>query len=586
MEGWMGKILWVDLSKQSFQIKPLDKNIIRDFIGGRGSGVKILYDHLKKGTDPFSEKNLLIFATGPLTGTPVPMSGRFSAITLSPLTKTILDSNCGGNFGLQLKHAGFDMLVIEGKAKKIIYLAITPDNIKFENAEDLKGKTTIETRNIIEKKEKKKGSVVTIGPAGENKVRFASAENDGRFLGRGGIGAVMGSKNLKAIYAKGDKKIKVADPKSLEFFIYESRKWLKANPITSTGLPKFGTAVLMNIVHEAGILPINNFKSNQFASASDLSGEEVTEKLFIKKRACYRCPVACGRITKTSSKQGEGPEFETLWSLGALLGINDISWVAETGYLCNELGLDTISAGSTIACAMEMEEKGFISVGLKFGKKENIHKVLKDIAFRENIGNEMAEGSLLFSRKFGTGNESISVKGLELPAYDPRSAHGMALAYVTSNRGGCHLRAYMIAPELLGIPKKIDRFSDNGKAGLVAVMQDSAAASDSLIICRFASFAISDEYFSRLLSAVTGEDISTMNFRLIGERIFNLERLFNLREGFSFKDDNLPSRLILENLNKKRKINIDKMLNEYYRFRGWDDNGVPTSKKLEMLGLK
>lgn len=591
MNGWTGKVLRINLSDRKISVFEPDQDRYLKFLGGRGLGASFLWEEVGPGVEPLSLENKLIFMTGPLTGTKVPTSGRFSVSSKSPLTGTVFDSNSGGIWGVRLKKAGYDGLIIEGKSEKTVYVVINEQEVIIREAQKIWGMNIPETTDAITSAEGTGYSVACIGPAGENLVRISSIMNDRtRALGRGGLGAVMGSKNLKAIAVKGAMPLKAADEDKLNFILYETDKWIKANPITSKGLPEFGTPVLVNLFNECGIFPSYNFRESQFDGAENISGETISETIFQKKSGCYGCPVKCTRVTRTARDEGEGPEYESLWALGPQCGINDLEVIAEANYLCNRLGLDTISTGVTIGCAMEMAEKRLIDADLKFGDVTKLNNLIEDIAYRRDLGHELAEGSRNFAAKFGGEMYAMQVKGLELPAYDPRGVQGMGLGFATSNRGGCHLRAYMVGPEILGVPKMVDRFATHGKAGLTIFYQNINAAMDSLIICRFIGLAVSEEYFARLLAAVTGGSYQPQDLHVIGERIWNMERLYNIREGFTQADDTLPERLLSEPVksgpSKGYVVDLDPMLKDYYRFRGWDAKGLPTSRKLSELGLE
>jgi len=587
MYGWMGKILEIDLTQRTATVFPLDEEMARLFLGGRGLGARLLWDLVGPGVEPLSPENALIFATGPLTASGFQTSGRFSVSTKSPLTGTVLDCNAGGFWGMRLKRAGYDALIVKGQADSPIYLEITPEGVKFKDASHLWGKTVSQTTEALSGKG---CNVLCIGPAGENLVRFATIMNDGtRALGRGGPGAVMGSKRLKAIVVKGEERISVHNPELFQFIRYEAAKLLKANPVTSQGLPQFGTAVLVNVLNTAGAFPSRNFQRSQFEGAEAISGEAIADTILVKNKACWACPIACARVTKTKRAQGEGPEYETVWALGANCGIDDLEAITEANYLCNDLGLDTISAGGTIACAMEMAERGIIESDLRFGRAELLAPTLVDIAYRRGLGDELAEGSLRFASKYGVPELSMSVKGLELPAYDPRGMQGQGLLFATSNRGACHMRGNMVGPEVLGLPKLIDRFQYQGKAVFVILHQNMAAVLDSLVVCKFVNLAVPDEYFARALTAVTGIEYSTSELHQVGERIWNLERLYNVREGFTKADDTLPPRLLEEPVpegpSKGYVVHLEPMLEEYYQARGWNELGIPTQETLKRLGL-
>ncbi len=589
MNGWNGKILEIDLRALTFKSYPLDTEMAHQFIGGRGLGARLLWELVGPEVDPLSADNVLIFTNGPLTGTGYQTSNRFSVSTKSPLTGTILDANSGGFWGMQFKKTGYDVMIVRGKAEKPVWIEIKEDEVVFHDARELWGLGVFAVTQKLGQDNNKR-NVLCIGPAGENLSFIASIMNDReRSLARGGTGAVMGSKNLKAIVVEGKHRPEIEDKERFKFLLYETRKLLAASPLTSQALPEFGTVVLMNIMNNVGALATRNHQQTQFEGAEAISGEELTEKYLVKNTACWACPIGCTRFSKTDKVEGEGPEFETTWAFGAQCGVDDLAAIIEVNSLCNDLGLDTISAGSTIACAMEMSEKGYLDSDLRFGRADLLARCVEEMAYRHGLGAELADGSLRLATKYGHPELSMSVKGMEMPAYDPRGLQGQGLLYATSNRGGCHMRGNMIGLEVLGIPKLIDRFQVQGKSSFVILHQNSNAAIDSLVICKFTNMGVADEYFARVLSAVTGIHYATGDMIKAGERVWNLERLYNLREGFTAKDDSLPPRLLteapLEGPSKGWVSHLEPMLNEYYRTRGWDEHGVPTPRKLTELGL-
>lgn len=589
--GWFGKALRVNLSSGVITDEDIEQKILAAWIGGRGLGTWIVAREVPPRCNPLGVENKLVFSAGPLAGVRVPGTGRFSASARSPLTGTILDSNAGGTWGVRFKKCGYDALIIEGESPEPVYLEVVGGRAVLRDAGELWGADVIETNHKLKNKLGKDVSIACIGPAGENLVKFASIMNDGnRALGRGGLGAVMGAKRLKAIAVQGNKNVAVANEEKLDFMVYEASKWIKANPITSQGLPEFGTPVLVNLFNELGVFPARNFQVSQFPDVIKISGEAIAETILAGRKGCYGCPVQCTRLIKTKLGTIEGPEYESVWALGPECGVGDIEAIAEANHLCNRLGLDTISTGVTIGCAMELEEKGLLKTGLKFGDAAGLLRAIKQISKREGIGDPLAEGSHRLAEKCGGGQYAMQVKGMELPAYDPRGLQGMGLGFATSNRGGCHLRAYMVGPEALGVPKMVDRFSTGGKAGLTITQQNINAAIDSLIVCRFINLAVSEEYFARILSAVTGVDYQPQDLHLAGERIWNLERLYNLRAGLDSSFDSLPQRLLEEPIpdgpSRGRTVELKPMLAEYYRFRGWDESGVPLPKKIIELGLE
>ncbi len=590
MQGWNGKILDINLTNGDIKSIPLDMDMARLFLGGRGLGARLLWDLVGPEVEPLSPENVLIFTTGPITATGSQTSNRFNVSSKSPLTDTILHANSGGWWGMQFKRTGYDVLIVRGKANTPVMIEITPEGTVLKDASHLWGKGVFETTEVLGQSRNKR-NVLCIGPAGENLVRIAAIMNDKeRALARGGPGAVMGSKNLKAIVVEGFEKNKPADPDQFKFMLYETGKLLKASPLTSQGLPEFGTAVVMNVINEIGALPTRNFQQSQFEHADKISGEEITDTILVKNQACWACPITCTRITKTKSdNEGEGPEFESAWAFGAHCGIADLDTITEANYLCNDLGFDTISMGNTIGCAMELAEKGLIADSLGFGQADKLLDLIRDTAYRQGLGDEMAEGSYRMAEKYGAPELSMSVKKLEMPAYDPRGMQGQGLVFATGNRGACHETGNMLGPEVLAIPRLIDRFATQGKAGIVSFHQDSAAVIDSLVYCKFASLAVGEEFFARTLSAVTGEQFTADDLMMVGERVWTLERLYNLREGFTKEDDTLPDRLLNEPVpdgpSEGVTVKLAPMLEEYYAFRGWDENGIPKPEKLRELSL-
>ncbi len=590
MEGWAGKILDINLSNRTINTIPLDLEMARLFLGGRGLGARLLWDLVGPEVEPLAPENALIFATGPITATASQTSNRFNVSTKSPLTGAILHSNSGGWWGMQFKRTGYDALIVRGKAETPVMIEITPDGVELKDAKRLWGKGVFETAETLGQSRNKR-NVLCIGPAGENMARIAAIMNDKeRALARGGAGAVMGSKNLKAIVVEGKEKNQPANKEQFKFMLYETGKLLKASPLTSQALPEFGTAVVMNVVNEIGALPTRNFQQTQFEHANKISGEAITNDILVKNQACWACPITCTRITKTKSgKEGEGPEYESAWAFGAQCGIGDLDAITEANYLCNDMGMDTISMGNTIGCAMELAEKGLIAADLGFGQADKLLTLIHDTAHRNKIGDELAEGSYRMAAKYGAPELSMSVKKLEMAAYDPRGMQGQGLVYATSSRGACHENGNMLGPEVLALPRLIDRFATQGKAGIVSVHQNSAAVIDSLVYCKFANMAVAEEFFARVLSAVTGELFTADDLMMVGERIWNLERLYNLREGFTKEDDTLPDRLlneaVAEGPSKGFTVKLDPMLEEYYAFRGWDKSGIPKQKKLKELSL-
>lgn len=599
MYGWVGKVLRVNLSNGKITTESLCPELARKFIGARGLGSKILSDEIDPKVDPLSPANKLLFVTGPLTGTFAPSAGRYNVVTKGPLTGTIAASNSGGYFGPELKYAGYDAVIVEGRAPRPVYLWINNDRVELRSAEHLWGKVVSETTDALLAETDPEAKVACIGPAGENLVLFAGVVNDKhRAAGRTGVGAVMGSKNLKAVVVRGTGGVKVADKEAFREAVLTARTKLMTHPVTSEGLPTYGTNILINILNQVGGLPTRNFRTGYFETADKISGETHTATRLVRKKACFACTIACGRVTAVPSGPfagaGEGPEYEATWALGSQCGIDNFDAICKANFLCNELGLDPITMGSTIACAMDLYENGILdeaTVGLplNFGNAEAIVKLTEDTGYKRGFGAELALGSYRLAEKYGHPEFSMSVKKQEMPAYDGRVLQGMGLEYATSNRGGCHVRGYLTSPEVLGIPEKLDPDSTADKPAWLKTFQDLTAALDSSGICLFTTFAIGAPEIAAMLSAATGIEYSAEDFLTCGDRIWNLERLFNLAAGLTAADDTLPPRLLNEPVESgpaKGKVSkLPEMLPKYYEVRGWTAEGVPTTEKLVSLGL-
>ena len=593
MSGYCGKFLRIDLTAGSVKVEPLDLALAKKFIGGRGLGTYYIKTEVPAGADALSDDNKIVIVTGPLTGSKAAASGRHMVVTKSPLSGTIASSNSGGFWGVELKKAGFDFIILEGKSSRPCYISIKDDKVEIKDGRKVWGKLVSETTDILlEGEADAMGRVLTIGPAGEKQSLIASIMNDKyRAAGRSGVGAVMGSKNLKAIFVRGTGKIDSAGAGKSDAIFKSVQKKIKENDVTSTGLPTYGTAILVNVINESGIYPTNNFQKSYFETADKVSGESLAEKYLVKNTACYGCPIACGRICA----DGEGPEYETLWAYSANCGIDDFPAVIKANNICNEYGIDTISAGATIACAMELFEKGLISSDeidgpdLRFGSAEAIVEWTRKMGALEGFGAKLAQGSYRLAESYGEAELSMSVKKLEMPAYDPRGVQGQGLGFATSNRGGCHVRGYLISPEILGVPESLDRFSIEGKAVWVKAFQDLTAVIDSLGLCLFTSFAIGADDYKDLFNTVVGEDFSTDDIMKAGERIWNLERVYNLGVGVGPEQDTLPRRLLEEGISdgpsKGHVHRLSELLPQYYKERGWSSEGIPTEAKLGELGI-
>jgi len=588
------------------------------YIGSRGLGTKYLVEEVDATVDPLSADNKIIWATGPLTGTMASTGGRYTVITKGPLTGAVACSNSGGYWGAEFKMAGWDMVIFEGKSAKPVYLYVNDDVAELRDAAHLWGKSVWETEELI-----KKGlqdpltRVSSIGKAGENGVLFAAVVNDlHRAAGRSGVGAVMGSKNLKAIAVRGTKGVgNIKDPKAFMAATKAAKKVLADNGVTGTGLPAMGTQVLMSVINEVGALPTRNHQDNQFEGAMDIGAEAMAKpratdgkKHLVTNQACFGCTIACGRISKMDEGHftienkpqyrgaNGGLEYEAAWALGAANGVNDLECLQYANLLCNEEGIDPISFGATVGAVMELYGMGVLTkeqIGIEapFGSARALAFLAEETVNGRGFGKEIGQGSKRLTAKYGHPELSMSSKGQEFPAYDARAIQGIGLAYATSNRGGCHLRGYTIASEVLGIPIKTDPAESQGKPELVKAFQDATAAFDSAGVCIFTTFAWGLQDLSPQISAACGDQYTIEELAKIGERIWNMEREFNNRAGFTKADDSLPPRLTsVEGACKtgpmKGKFNeLATMLPLYYEARGWDSEGRPTAATKERLSL-
>ena len=591
-----GKLLRINLSTGEIKEEALDLELAKKFIGGRGLGTKMLLDEGIAEVDPLSEQNKLIYITGPMTGAAVPTGGRYMVVTKSPLTSMIASSNSGGQWGGKLKYAGWDAIIVEGKSDSPVYINIEDEKVEIKSAEEFWGKKSEEVDDQL-KQIYPKCSVLNIGPAGERQSLMAAIMNDkDRAAGRSGVGAVMGSKNLKAITVTASKTVmEPFDSEALKAATKDANAKIKENGVTGSGLPTYGTAVLVNIINNVGSLPTNNWQKSYDENADMFSGESMKDEILEKQGFCHRCPIGCGRVIRLNDKIVGGPEYEPLWAYGSNCGVTDLKAIAEANYWCNEYGLDAISAPCTIAAAMELYQKGYIKdedcdgIPLKWGSSEAIVEWTKRMgACETKLGKLMAEGSYRLCEYYGVPEISMSVKKQEMPAYDARGIQGIGITYATSNRGGCHVRGYLISPEILGLPEQLDRLGIDNKAVWAKIFQDLTAVIDSMGMCLFTSFALGAPEYAALLNAGTGTDYDAAALLEVGERIYNIERMFNKAAGMKPEDDRLPKRLTEEPISNgpsKGEISkIDITLPQYYEARGWE-NAFPTEETLKRLGL-
>ena len=576
--GWTGRFLYIDLKDRSARVLKTPEALCRGFIGGRGFGVALLKDFIE--LDPFDPEMPLIFSAGPLVGTPVPTAGRGSLLSRSPLTGTVFDCSVGGRFATELKRAGYDMLVLQGASEDWVFVDINDSEVSFHEASSLKGLTTEEVFQGLSQG----GAIMAIGPAGENLVRYASVLFDGHYAaGRGGLGAVMGSKRLKAVRIRGTGSVKVASEEKLQRAREDIMRLLRASPVVfgEFGLSEFGTSALVDLVHARRIEPTANFRRSYFEHSSSYSGYRLREIFRPKKTGCRACPILCKKKTPEGRPL---PEFETVSHFGALNENPDPNCILRANQLCNAYGLDTISTAATLACYAELRGRPLSS--------EETEELITGIALRQGTGDLLAEGSRRFCEEMGRPELSMTVKGLELPAYDPRGVYAMALAYATSNRGACHLRAYPISYEILRKPVGVDRFVFEGKASMVKLSEDTLAVVDSLTACKFAFFGATLEEFALAYEAITGIRTSQEDLLSVGEKIYLLERFLNQKVGFSKKDDTLPERFFRQEGYRDSRIRIgpidrdafEEALMRYYRLRGYTEDGL-LSKETEQALL-
>jgi aldehyde:ferredoxin oxidoreductase len=614
--SWAGKILRVNLTTGTVASEPTNMEWAHAYLGSRGLGSKYLVEEVSPKVDPLSPENKIIWATGPLTGTMASTGGRYTVITKSPLTGAIACSNSGGYWGAELKMAGWDMVIFEGKSDKPVYLYVNDDVAELRDAAHLWGQSVWKTEEILKTSlQDPLVRVSSIGKAGENGVLYAAVVNDlHRAAGRSGVGTVMGSKNLKAIAVRGTKGVgNLHNPKAFMAAVKEKKKILADNGVTGQGLPAYGTQVLMNVINEVGALPTRNHRDVQFEGAKDISAEAMVtpresdgKKHLVTNQACFGCTIACGRISKMDETHftvatkpqywgaNGGLEYEAAWALGAANGVNDLEALQYANLLCNEEGFDPISFGGTVGAVMELYEMGVLTkeqLGIEapFGSAKALAYFAEITAKGEGFGKEIGQGSKRLTEKYGHPDLSMTSKGQEFPAYDGRAIQGIGLAYATSNRGGCHLRGYTIASEVLGIPVKTDPVEHNGKPELVKAFQDATAAFDSAGICIFTSFAWGLADVAPQVAAACGDEYTTEELEKIGERIWNMERDFNNNAGFTSADDSLPKRLLTEAAKtgpSKGKVSmLPEMLPKYYEVRGWNSDGTVKPETRERLGL-
>jgi len=595
--GYHGKILVIDLSKGNIHQMPLYPHIVERYLGGRGLATRLFYDEIDPLCDPLEAGNVIVIATSPLIGTRSPTACRGHMVFKSPLTGKIGSSNCGGSWAHAFKSSGYDVLVIKGMASEPVIIDISLEEVQIIPQTNLWGLDVHETteRLTADPESGKNQRILGIGPGGENLVRFASVMNDkNRAYGRGGPGAVFGSKKLKAIRVSGRSKITIKEKERYKSGLDQAQYLMKSAPVTKSLLRELGTLGLLKLIDLIEMLPHRNFQDNLHLDddLDRISGETLRKTILERAGACYGCSIACQRHTEVEGKKGEGPEYETVVMNGPNCGIYDLIAITKAHYRCNELGLDTISFGGTLACAMELAEKKHIpkeernQAGLYFGSAETLKKMVDLIATRKGMGDILAEGSHRFAEHFQHPEYSMSVKKMEIPAYDPRASFTQALGYMTSPTGACHLRGgYAVSLAFFGGTKEIPRFSLMQSPIAIRNMQNLGIIQDSLGICRFTGFAFSTDTWARMASGITGLDFSTAKMEEIANRVASMERAFNLETGMEAEEDTLPMRFQKESIlvgEKEKRVlpdSIVKMRSDYYQARGWNRKGNPGEHK-------
>lgn len=610
--GYSGKILRIDLSNQSAKEEVVSEELAKKYLGGVGFAFKYLYDEVKPGTPALDKGNKLMFSVGPLTATGVPCTSRMAVSSKSPLTNTIACALAGGHFPAMMKRAGYDMIIVEGKAEKPVYVAISDGEVRFKKAEQLKGMTTTDTQLFIKDELRDHNYEVTcIGPAGERQVLLSSVISGRRAAGRKGLGAVMGSKNLKAIAVLGSSKPSIADQSKFKKALKTMKEAMRDSDLY-TDFSKTGTGQGIDTLTTKGILPIRNYSATGMINMVNGIGFDVQDATKISRSFCADCPVGCSQARRVD--QGpyagfltEGPEFESSYALGAAVGVDYFPAIIAADRLSDEYGIDTMSAGCTIGFAMELYEKGILTdkdtggIELKFGNHKAMIEMLRQIAYKEGLGATLGEGTKRAAEKIGKGSEyyAMQIKGLELPGYDVRGAKAHGMNYATAYNGADHNKGYAIQ-EIFGldVPEKVDRFATKGKGKLTIWNQDvRCACSDCSTLCVFifdmALAKIACSSIADLVSAVAGVPFTPEEIQQVGERVNNIARLFNIKEGFSRKDDTLPKRIMVEPIQEGASAghliteeDFNEMLDEYYSERGWDENGIPKDAKKLELGLK
>ncbi len=623
------KYILIDLVDGSVSDYPISQELYEKYLGGKALAARLLFDLMPVGVKALSADNVIIINTSPMNGTGAPSSSRFNMTFKNVMTNGIASSNCGGQFGVMLKASGYDGIILKGGAKSPSYIEILDGDVSIKSAEHLWG---MDAEKVQEEFNPHWGKLV-IGPAGENGVHYAAAVSGERVAGRCGAGAVLGAKNIKAIVAFGTKRVELYDKEKFDVYNRKFIDFLRTHPMTGNALPRYGSAGLLNNANASHALPTKNFSRGQYEKHSKITGETLADTVLTRNSGCVSCPIRCERRVMVNGKEVKGPEYETVGLFGSNIEIDDLDFINVVNFEADILGMDSISLGGTIAFAMELQEKGMADFGLHFGSKEGVLEAIRDIAYGRGAAKELGLGSKLLAEKYGGKEFAVNAKGLELAAYEPRRSVGMGLGYATSNRGGCHLNGgYVALIETVGVVS-VDTQTPKGKAELGIFFQNMIEAASSAGFCLFTSMAIIPGFLSQLgpahpvtrfvskflitarpvlgalwgmmpwvlpfnwmyllpytqsLKLATGMPMTSGKFLQIGERCFNTERLFNLREGLTAADDSLCERLTKVPQDPSREdtvVPLAKMLPRYYKVRGWDKNGVPTPRKLKKLGI-
>ncbi|MGD1993177.1 MAG: aldehyde ferredoxin oxidoreductase family protein [Anaerolineae bacterium] len=607
MFGWHGRLLRVDLTTQAITQEAIAPQALKSLVGGRGLAIRYLYDEIDPRTDPLSADNRLIFATGPLTATPAPTGNRYMVVTKSPLTGALSCSNSGGVFPTEMKRTGFDLFLFQGRADRPVYLWVHEGVAELRPADHLWGKSVSETEDALLEETNPKARVASIGPAGEGLALIAAIMNDKhRAAARSGVGAVMGSKNLKAVVVRGTRPVPLAEPDEMRTLCRQVYGEVREAVRKGSALHDYGTAYVPEVTNELGILPTRNFQTGRFEGVEGITGHVLTERYLLRPKPCFGCPIACGRLTRVDDPlyggEGEGPEYETIASLGSACGVDNLAAITQANYLCNDLGLDTISVGMTIACAMELYERGFLpeaDVGrsLRFGDADAVIALVRQAGRRKGFGDAIAQGSYRLAARYGHPELAVTAKKQEFPGYDPRGSKGMGLLYATSNIGASHMAGDIAYMEVFGVPKRLDPLTTEGKPAYVKHFEDIFALIDAAGLCVFltlrylfdATYEVRPTRLTEMLNLATGAGYTVDSLLTAGERVYNLERLFLVEAGFSRADDTLPPRMLEEPLPdgpaQGHVAELEGMLDQFYALRGWDREGIPTRERLEALGL-